>query len=89
MRERESRNILYENNENTKESSREYIYPSLEKEESRFDFEEYYDLITSTMKVKNNKITFEVHDKDDYGHDTGYVGTLNIDLSNYEVTLKK
>ena len=34
LRERESRNILYENNENTKESSREYIYPSLEKEES-------------------------------------------------------
>ena len=31
---RESRNVLYENNENTKESSREYIYPSLEKEES-------------------------------------------------------
>ena len=61
----------------------------LEKEESRFDFEEYYDLITSTMKVENNKITFEVHDKDDYGHDTGYVGTLNINLSNYEVTLKK
>ena len=34
LRERESRNILYENNENTKESSREYIYPSLENEES-------------------------------------------------------
>ena len=34
LRERESRNILYENNENTKESSREYIYPSLDKTES-------------------------------------------------------
>lgn len=61
---------------------------SLEKKDSRLDFETYYDLATSTMKIENNKITFEVHDSDDYGHDTGYIGTLSIDLSNYEITFE-
>ena len=57
---RESRNIPYENNENTKESSREHIYPSLEKKEStnkRYNsvLEKFINKIKKNAKKKEKK----------------------------------
>ena len=54
LRERESRNILYENNENTKESSREYIYPSLEESSNR-RYSSVLEKFISKNKKKNKE----------------------------------
>ena len=59
------------------------------KEDNRFDFEVYYDLITSTMKYNNGQLVFEVRDRDDYGHDTGVVGQLKVNISNYKIVFDR
>jgi outer membrane protein assembly factor BamB len=61
----------------------------VEKEERRFDFEEYYDIITNTMKLEGNEIVFDVRDRDDNGNDAGLVGYLKINTENYNVKFDK
>lgn len=62
----------------------------LVKEDKRFDFEEYYNIDSSTIKQENeNTISIDVHDKDDYGNDTGLVGYLKINTDDYSVKFEK
>ena len=61
----------------------------VEKEQSRFDFEDYYEIITDSMKVTDDEIVFDVHDTSDEGKDLGVVGYLKINRENYNVKFEK
>ena len=61
----------------------------VKRENYELDYDIYYKINTNTMKVTDNEIVFEVHDDDDYGHDTGVVGYLKINRENYSVKFEK
>ena len=41
------------------------------------------------MKYNNGQLVFEVRDRDDYGHDTGVVGQLKVNISNYKIVFDR
>lgn len=58
------------------------------KEDSKFDFEEYYILSTTNLKIDNNKITMEVIDYDD-NDKVVLIGYFEINTNNYKISFKK
>ena len=61
----------------------------VEDKDTKFDFEYYFNIITSTMKLSGNELVFEVRDTDDTGSEEIVVGQLIINIDNYDIKFER